>query len=82
MAQTTIVAEMIDGTCLVEHVTAFEAFTALVLGYRRDPEVVRLTWHANGRPAGAGALAAQSLGDHPQVRTRCWPVRTQLGEVA
>jgi len=54
--QVTIVAEMAPDTeggpcgCIVEHVAAFEDFTALVLGFRRDAEVARLTWHATPEP--------------------------------
>ena len=41
----TIVAEMEDGTCLVEHVATFAAFIAVVLPFRRDPDCLRVTWH-------------------------------------
>jgi len=50
MQQVTIIAEMAPDTeggpcgCIVEHVTRFEDFTGLVLGFRRDPECVRLEW--------------------------------------
>lgn len=50
MKQTTIVAEMIDGACIVEHVEAFADFTGIVLGFRRDSECVRLTWHPTPEP--------------------------------
>lgn len=45
MRPVTIVAEMQDGTCIVEHVRTFEDFTAIVLPFRADAECVRLTWH-------------------------------------
>ncbi|MGI8912253.1 MAG: hypothetical protein ACR2JY_00440, partial [Chloroflexota bacterium] len=69
--QTTIVAEMADGTCLVEHVTEVNVFLDLVLGFRRDAECLRLTWHATPLPP---ADERREAG--------CWPVRALLGEVA
>jgi len=71
MQQVTIVAEMADGTCLVEHVARFEHFTGAVLAFRRDADVVRLTWHETPLPP---ADERREAG--------CWPVRALLGEVA
>jgi len=71
MQQVTVVAEMADGTCIVEHVARFEDFTAQVLGFRRDAECLRLTWHATPLPP---ADERREAG--------CWPVRALLGEVA
>ena len=50
----TIVAEMEDGSTIVEHVATFAAFIAIVLPLRRDPECVRVTWHAT--PVAPGTL--------------------------
>ncbi len=41
----TVVAEMADGSAIVEHVADFAAFIAVVLPFRRDPECLRVTWH-------------------------------------
>ena len=51
----TIVAEMLDGSTIVEHVATFAAFVAIVLPLRRDPDCLRVTWHATP------ALAAAAL---------------------
>ncbi len=45
MKQTTIVAEMVGGGCIVERTGDFGQFVDLVLGFRRDADCVRLTWH-------------------------------------
>ena len=83
MRPATIVAEMADGSCLVEHVTAFEDFTALVLGYRRDSECVRLTWHPLEGVALIDALAGELRGLADDLReSGCWPVVALAGEVA
>jgi hypothetical protein len=50
MQQVTIVAEMADGWTIVEHVETFEDFTSIVLGFRRDSECVRLSWHQTPEP--------------------------------
>jgi hypothetical protein len=71
MRQATIVAEMADGGCVVEHVAAFEEFTALVLGFRRDPDVRRLSWHRTPAPA------AEELRE-----AGVWPARALPADVA
>jgi hypothetical protein len=50
MQQVTIVAEMADGTCIFERVEGFEDFIAIALGFRRDPDCVRLSWHQTPEP--------------------------------
>jgi hypothetical protein len=35
---------MADGTIIRDEARTFEDFTALALGFRRDPDVARLTW--------------------------------------
>ena len=67
----TIVAEMSDGTMLVEHVADFAAFVAVALPFRRDSECRRPTWHTTP------ALAAEELRE-----AGCWPVVALQGEVA
>ena len=39
-----IQAVMLDGTIIRDEARNFETFTGLVLGFRRDPDVARLTW--------------------------------------
>jgi hypothetical protein len=40
---------------IVEHTSDFGQFVALVLGFRRDPDCVRLVWHVETpAPAAAG----------------------------
>ncbi|HEY8743605.1 MAG TPA: hypothetical protein VIU62_10915 [Chloroflexota bacterium] len=46
----TVVAEMLDGACIVEHVFDFKAFVAVVLPFRRDPDCLRVTWHTTPEP--------------------------------
>ncbi len=92
--RVTIVAEMADGGCIVEHVAAFEDFTGLVLGFRRDADVVRLTWHATPEPPAEELLESgacpwnlsndldEELWEAQAREGGCWPVRPYLGEVA
>lgn len=83
MAPTTITAEMADGSTIVEHVFRFEDFTALVLGFRRDSECERLTWHNTGALALLDLLAADMAGMLAEAREAgCWPVVALHGEVA
>jgi hypothetical protein len=52
-------AVMQDGTIIRDEATRFEDFTALVLGFRRDPDVARLTWTVLVEtPATEGTVAA------------------------
>lgn len=68
--RVTIVGEMIDGTCIVEHVQGFDAFIAIALPLWRDSECERLTWHPTPVPA------------EERREAGCWPVVPRLGEVA
>jgi len=44
---------------LIEHAPTFEDFTALVLGFRKDPECVVLTWQpVRCEPGSAAYLSA------------------------
>ncbi|HEY8744178.1 MAG TPA: hypothetical protein VIU62_13820 [Chloroflexota bacterium] len=65
MQVTTIVAEMAGGTCLVEHVEAFEDFTGIVLGFRRDSECVRLSWHPTPEPPADDEMLYEHAGQCP-----------------
>lgn len=51
-----IVAVMADGTRIVELAKDFAAFTGLVLAFKRDADVVSLTW--DRLPSDAAQLAA------------------------
>jgi len=42
-------------THIVEHTADFGEYVGIVLGFRRDPDCVRLTWHATP------AVAAEAL---------------------
>jgi hypothetical protein len=45
MAQRVLMQAMMeDGTIIRDEARTFEDFTALALGFRRDPDVARLTW--------------------------------------
>jgi hypothetical protein len=46
----TIVATMQDGTVIVEHTGDFGEFVGLALGFRRDPDCVRLVWRVEPVP--------------------------------
>jgi len=35
---------MIDGTLITEEVIGFNAFVEMALSFKRDPDVIRLTW--------------------------------------
>ncbi|HEY8744130.1 MAG TPA: hypothetical protein VIU62_13580 [Chloroflexota bacterium] len=48
--QVTIIAEMADGSHVVEHTEAFGEYVGMVLGFRWDPECVRLEWHPTPEP--------------------------------
>ncbi len=39
-----LTAEMIDGTLITEEVIGFNAFVEMALSFKRDPDVIRLTW--------------------------------------
>lgn len=44
MEQAIILATMRDGTTIEEAVEGFAAFLAVVLGFRKDPDCVRVRW--------------------------------------
>ena len=68
--RVTIVGEMTDGTCIVEHVAGFDQFIEIALPLWRDSECERLTWHPTPAPA-------------EEVRQAgCWPVRALASDVA
>jgi len=58
MKQATVIAQMADGSTIVEHPAEFGEFVALVLAFRRDSECVRLAWHKVPEPDPAGGLPA------------------------
>jgi len=74
MQTAIITATMQDGTIIREVARTFEAFTGLVLAFRRDPDCVRLAWEV--------------IRPEPPIPTAelreayCWPVRLFIGEVA
>jgi hypothetical protein len=40
---------MQDGTVITEQADSFSRFADLVLGFRADPDVARLTWAVEGK---------------------------------
>jgi hypothetical protein len=52
-----VTAEMLDGTLITEEVVGLDAFIEMVLSFRRDAEVIRLTWKL-GRTAEQSSLQA------------------------
>ncbi len=58
MQQLTITATMQDGTAIVETAADFGAFVDLVLSFRRDSDVARLTWRLEDAPAAQRSATA------------------------
>ena len=50
MQRVTIFATMRDGLVLVERAEDFGQFVRLALGFRKDPDCVRLVWHVEALP--------------------------------
>lgn len=62
----TIIAEMRDGTCIVEDVASFEDFTAIALPLWHDSECIKLTWQE--APPPETVVGALCLHDWRMVR--------------
>jgi|GEM_PF-5196747 hypothetical protein len=39
-----LTAEMIDGMIITEEVVGFDAFVEMAISFKRDPDVIGLTW--------------------------------------
>ncbi len=50
MPTVTIFATMPDGVVIVERTSDFGQFVDLVLGFRQDPDCVRLVWRVEPPP--------------------------------
>ena len=67
MQTVTIFATMREGVVIVERTSDFGTFAGLVLGFRRDPDCVRLVWRVeiepppSPTPAAAGRPALVSV---------------------
>ncbi len=83
----TITATMVDGTVIEETASDFGEFAGLVLGFRRDADVVSLTWHATPEPPAEELLESgacpwnlsndldEELWEAQAREAGCWPVQ-------
>ena len=60
--RVVISARMADGSAIVELVTGFEQFINLVLPFRADPDVVRLSWVVLNLPRRDAGAPLPSIG--------------------
>lgn len=65
MQQIVVRAEMVDGSVIEEAAHSFFAFTGLVLGFRKDADVRRITWEEDASPPDPLAPLARRLAPHP-----------------